>query len=83
VGHAALIRNGVLSSRSDFASHAGRARLAQVTGLYPATARKLLPVIFTPLTKDLDYWFLEERLYQGKLRALEADTYNDRFPATA
>ena len=37
-----------------------------------ATARKLLTVIYTLLTKDLDYWFLEERLYQGKLRALAA-----------
>jgi transposase len=37
-----------------------------------ATARKLLTVIYTILTKGIDYWFLEERLYQGKLRALAA-----------
>jgi transposase len=37
-----------------------------------ATARKLLTVIFVMLTKDLDYWFLEERLYQKKLKALAA-----------
>jgi transposase len=35
-----------------------------------ATARKLLALIFVLLTKDLDYWFLEERLYQRKLRML-------------
>ena len=48
-----------------------------------AAGRKLLIVIYTLLTKDLDYWFLEERLYQGKLRALAATTYKGRFPATA
>jgi transposase len=36
-----------------------------------ATARKLLTVIYVLLTKELDYWFLEERLYQKKLKALE------------
>jgi transposase len=36
-----------------------------------ATARKLLAVIFVMLTKELDYWFLEERLYQKKLKELE------------
>jgi transposase len=35
-----------------------------------ATARKLLTVIHVLLTKELDYWFLEERLYQKKLKAL-------------
>ena len=35
-----------------------------------ATARKLLAVVYTMLTKRLDYWFLEERLYQKKLRSL-------------
>ena len=35
-----------------------------------ATARKLLALIFVLLSKDLDYWFLEERLYQRKLRML-------------
>jgi len=37
-----------------------------------ATARKLLAVIFVMLTKGRDYWFLEERLYQRKLKALSA-----------
>jgi hypothetical protein len=37
-----------------------------------ATARKLLTVIYTMLTKGLDYWFLEERLYQKRLRQLAA-----------
>jgi transposase len=36
-----------------------------------ATARKLLTVIFVMLTREMDYWFLEERLYQKKLKALE------------
>jgi transposase len=35
-----------------------------------ATARKLLTVIHVMLTKELDYWFLEERLYQKKLKEL-------------
>ena len=35
-----------------------------------ATARKLLALIFVLLTEDLDYWFLEERLYQRKLGML-------------
>jgi hypothetical protein len=35
-----------------------------------AAARKLLTVVFVILTKDLDYWFLEERLYQKKLKEL-------------
>ena len=35
-----------------------------------ATARKLLTVIHVLLTKQLDYWFLEERLYQRKLKAV-------------
>jgi transposase len=37
-----------------------------------ATARKLLTVIFVMLKKDLDYWYLEERLYNRKLRLLNA-----------
>jgi transposase len=37
-----------------------------------ATARKLLTVVYVLLTKDLDFWFLEERLYQKKLRELAA-----------
>jgi transposase len=37
-----------------------------------ATARKLLTVIFVLLKKDLDYWYLEDRLYNRKLRALNA-----------
>ncbi len=35
-----------------------------------AAARKLLAVIHVMLTKELDYWFLEERLYQKKLNEL-------------
>ena len=37
-----------------------------------ATARKLLAVIHVILTKELDFWFLEERLYQKKLKQLAA-----------
>ncbi len=37
-----------------------------------ATARKLLTIIFVMLKKDLDYWYLEDRLYNRKLRALNA-----------
>jgi transposase len=37
-----------------------------------ATARKLLTVIFVLLKKELDYWYLEDRLYNRKLRALDA-----------
>ena len=36
-----------------------------------ATARKLLGVVFIMLTKELDYWYLEERLYNKKLRVLQ------------
>ncbi|MEA2641877.1 MAG: hypothetical protein QOF51_3271 [Chloroflexota bacterium] len=35
-----------------------------------ATARKLLTVVYVLLTKEHDYWFLEERLYQKKLKEL-------------
>jgi transposase len=35
-----------------------------------ATARKLLTIIFVLLKKELDYWYLEDRLYNSKLRAL-------------
>jgi transposase len=37
-----------------------------------ATARKLLTVIFVVLKKELDYWYMEDRLYNRKLRALNA-----------
>jgi transposase len=37
-----------------------------------AAARKLLTVIHVMLSKGLDYWFLEERLYQKKLKELAA-----------
>jgi transposase len=37
-----------------------------------ATARKLLTVIFVVLKKELDYWYLEDSLYNRKLRALDA-----------
>ncbi len=35
-----------------------------------ATARKLLTIVFVMLTKELDYWYLEDRLYNRKLRDL-------------
>jgi transposase len=37
-----------------------------------ATARKLLTIIFVLLKNELDYWYLEDRLYNRKLRALNA-----------
>jgi transposase len=37
-----------------------------------ATARKLLTIVFVMLKKDLDYWYLEDRLYNQKLRRLNA-----------
>jgi hypothetical protein len=37
-----------------------------------ATARKLLTIIFVMLKQGLDYWHLEDRLYNRKLRALNA-----------
>jgi transposase len=36
-----------------------------------ATARKLLTLIFVMLKKDLDYWYLEDSLYNRKLRLLK------------
>jgi transposase len=39
-----------------------------------ATARKLLTIVFVMLKKELDYWYLEERLYNRKLRQLNAAT---------
>jgi transposase len=39
-----------------------------------ATARKLLTIVFVMLKKELDYWYLEERLYNRKLRLLNAAT---------
>lgn len=37
-----------------------------------ATARKLLTIVFVMLKKELDYWYLEDRLYNRKLRDLNA-----------
>jgi transposase len=37
-----------------------------------ATARKLLTIIFMMLKRELDYWYLEDRLYNRKLRLLNA-----------
>jgi transposase len=37
-----------------------------------AAARKLLTIIFVMLKKELDYWYLEDRLYNRKLRLLNA-----------
>lgn len=35
-----------------------------------ATARKLLVIVFVMLKKGLDYWYIEDRLYNEKLRAI-------------
>jgi hypothetical protein len=37
-----------------------------------ATARKLLTIVFVTLKKELDNWYLEDRLYNRKLRLLNA-----------
>jgi transposase len=37
-----------------------------------ATARKLLVIVFVMLKKELDYWYIEDRLYNQKLSALRA-----------
>jgi transposase len=37
-----------------------------------ATARKLLVIVFVMLKKELDYWYVEDRLYNRKLKALRA-----------
>jgi transposase len=37
-----------------------------------ATARKLLTIVFVMLKKELDYWYLEDSLYNRKLRQLNA-----------
>ena len=37
-----------------------------------ATARTLLVIVFVMLKKGLDYWYIEDRLYNEKLRALGA-----------
>ena len=37
-----------------------------------ATARKLLVIVFVMLKKGLDYWYIEERLYNEKLRVLRS-----------
>ena len=36
-----------------------------------AAARKLLTIVFVMLKKNLDYWYIEDRLYNQKLRALQ------------
>jgi len=38
-----------------------------------ATARKLLVIVFVMLKRGLDYWYIEDRLYNRKLSALRAD----------
>jgi hypothetical protein len=35
-----------------------------------AAARKLLTIVFVMLKQNLDYWYIEERLYNQKLRDL-------------
>jgi transposase len=37
-----------------------------------AAARKLLVIVFVMLKKELDYWYIEDRLYNEKLRALHS-----------
>jgi transposase len=37
-----------------------------------ATARKLLVIVWVMLKKGLDYWYIEDRLYNEKLRALRS-----------
>lgn len=37
-----------------------------------AAARKVLVIIYVMLKKELDYWYIEDRLYNEKLRALRA-----------
>ena len=37
-----------------------------------ATARKLLVIVYVMLKKGLDYWYIEDRLYNQKLSALGA-----------
>lgn len=37
-----------------------------------AAARKLLVIVYVMLKKGLDYWYVEDRLYNQKLRALAA-----------
>jgi len=37
-----------------------------------AMARKLLTIIFVLLKKELDYWYLKDRLYNRRLWALNA-----------
>jgi len=37
-----------------------------------AIARKLLTIVFVMLKKELDYWYVEDRLYNRKLQVLRA-----------
>jgi lauroyl/myristoyl acyltransferase len=37
-----------------------------------ATARKQLVIVFVMLKKGVDYWYIEDRLYNQKLSALRA-----------
>ena len=36
-----------------------------------AAARKLLTIVFVMLKQNLDYWYIEDRLYNQKLRDLQ------------
>jgi len=81
VGHAALIRNGVFSKRSDFASHAGRARLAQLTGLGPADRLILdmaLPWTRTDRGRDRSTGTVHHSTWSELARA-EAPSSDPRF----
>src|SRR5581483_1411226 len=66
----AIVRDGSRTPLGDF--YARKRREKGAGKAICATARKLLALVFVLLTKGLDDWFLEERLYQRKLRMLAA-----------
>lgn len=47
-----------------------------------ATARKLLSLLFVMLTKALDYWYVEDRLYNRKLRVLQKAAQSQHLSTT-
>jgi transposase len=52
--------------------YAGKKREKGAGKAICATARKLLVIVFVMLKKGLDYWYVEDRLYNQKLKALRA-----------
>lgn len=46
--------------------------LSEIEDFRQAQGRKLLVIVFVMLKKGLDYWYIEDRLYNEKLRALRA-----------